>query len=142
MLKSAAHRRQLKEFVLVTGFNAVTLALALVAIGHTEHSRTVTVALSHTTSALLSYAFCTTWIWPRRGETADTRSVRAAWFFALALISALASVALSNALRANTGSAKLITVNYTAVGAIAIVKFAIQKWAMTTDRLAPQHTRA
>lgn len=130
------------EFVVVTGFNALTLGAALLFFGRVcgIESALVTIVAAHGTSATLSYVFCSRWVWSQPNDSLRQRVLRALAFFGLAAVTAVASLAVTAALESETKSLLFVALNYGAAGAITVVKFGVQRWAMTSSRVAaPSH---
>jgi len=97
-------------------------------------SRPIVIAGAHCESALLSYLYCSILVWAQASDRLGRRVARAGMFFGLALVSAVASLLVSEAYKTGTRSLGFMLTNYGAVGAITIAKFAVQRWAMTTQR--------
>ncbi|HEX5247471.1 MAG TPA: hypothetical protein VFW41_10110 [Gaiellaceae bacterium] len=125
--------RPLAEFVVVTGYNALTLGGALLLFGRAAGlGGSWTVVAAHATSAVLSYAFCRFVVWRHATRMLSGELSAAAGFFALAGLSAVASLAATATTSAQTRSLSFVLVNYAAVGAITLGKFVVQR-ALLTD---------
>jgi hypothetical protein len=127
-------RSGLAEFVTISGFNAATLGFGLLVVPLMldRPSRASTVLVAHAWSAAVSYLFCRFVVW--RNASGRDAPARAATFFALAAVSAGASVIGVHAIHARPGSAWFVGLNYFAVATVAVVKFLLQRKAMTEDR--------
>lgn len=124
--------RPLGEFAVVTAFNALTLGGALVLYGHAAGLGALeTVAASHCTSATMSYAFCRFVVWRSALDSLESEIRAGAGFFALAGLSAAASLGATGITHSQSTSPYFVLLNYGAVGVITVGKFVVQRGLLT-----------
>ena len=127
---------------MVTGYNAVTLGSALVVYGRAGGlGGTATVVAAHTTSAVLSYLFCRFVVWRRTGRVLGDELRAAGGFFALAGLSAIASLAATAMTSSQARSLSFLLVYYGAVGVTTVGKFVVQRSLLTEGAAWPAALR-